>query len=199
MKILVIDDNQKHLNSALQTLAGHDVTICSTHDEALKLLQRNIDRDLFSSLFAKYRSSGMKVHGIGSASDRAVTESRLPYQWDAVLCDLLMPAGQNQQGYEGEKFIGQEMPIGWSLALMASRAGAKYVAVVTDTSHHDHPASAMLDSIGDHIFDIDGAKVLMTNTVHMVDVEGADGYIEKGKNWGEILNYLVIPCPDLIS
>jgi hypothetical protein len=29
---------------------------------------------------------------------------------------------------------------------MAALNGAKYVAVVTDTNHHDHPASAMLDA-----------------------------------------------------
>ena len=35
--------------------------------------------------------------------------------------------------------------MGFALALLAVVRGAKYVAVVTDTSHHDHPASAMLD------------------------------------------------------
>lgn len=65
--------------------------------------------------------------------------------FDVVLCDLLMPAGMMRMGSRGEKYIGQEMPVGFALSLMAVMHGARYVAVVTATNHHDHPASAMID------------------------------------------------------
>lgn len=71
-----------------------------------------------------------------------------PPPFDVVLTDLLMPAGSVQQGGEGAKYVGQEMPVGFALALMAVLHGAKLVAVVTDLDHHKHPAAAMLDRLG---------------------------------------------------
>ena len=68
--------------------------------------------------------------------------------FDVVLCDLLMPAGSVEQGTEGEKYIGHEMPVGFALALMAVLQGARYVAVVTNLNHHQHPAAALLDRLG---------------------------------------------------
>lgn len=180
MKILVIDDTQVHLTAALQTLQGHDVTTCSSHDEATELL---------------YKRQGVQY-------------------WDAVLCDLLMPAGKNAQGPEGKKLVGQEMPIGWALVLHAVLSGAKYVAVVTDMNHHNHPASALLDGLGGHVFNIDEAKCLMTNRLYLVGIAGTEsactechgigrdsnpqyacrhceGFSQKGKDWGRILRQLV--------
>jgi len=210
MRIIVIDNTQKHLTAALQTLAGHDITICDTHDKALELLRSQKDNAIFKKLYAEYQAAS-----IANAYEKACQESALPY-WDAVLCDLLMPAGRNAQG-EGMRLVGQEMAVGWSLALMAARNGAKFVAVVSDMNHHAHPASAMLDAINHHIFDIDGTKMLMTNDVARVGIIGTecackecagsgktgrgDGcwrckesgtdFTEKGKDWGKILEQLV--------
>ncbi len=118
----------------------------------------------------------------GEFINRVHKESILPY-WDVVLCDLMMPASGSEQGSEGQKFVGQEMPVGWSLALSAAREGAKFVAVVTDTNHHDHPASAMLDNLNHHVFTIDGAKMLLTNRVRKTN--------NGGKDWGCILEKLI--------
>jgi CheY-like chemotaxis protein len=183
MKIIVIEDSAVHQKSAQLTLTGHELTICKTHDEALKLLS-----------------------------------SYSWPNWDVVLCDLMMPAGSNAQGQKGNRFVGEEMAVGWSLALSAAKNGAKFVAVVTDMNHHNHPASAMLDELNHHTFKIDNAKMLMTNRVRFVDVEGYEApcdicegtgkiswsgkdchnekchngmTIGKGKDWGDILNKLV--------
>lgn len=118
MKILVIDDSPLHHASARQTLGGHEVTIASTYDEAHRLL-----------------------NGVTEGFTHESGQS-----FEAVLSDLLMPASEMTMGPEGEKYVGQEMPVGFALSLMAALNGAKYVAVVTDTNHHDHPASAMLDA-----------------------------------------------------
>lgn len=214
MKILVIDDTRTHLTAALQTFTGHDVTVCASHDEALKFLSKQYDEPERQRLLEKYRAEGFE-----NSWSKACNETLLPY-WDAVLCDLLMPAGRDAQGGDGMKFIGQEMPVGWSLALTAAKCGAKYVAVVTDMNHHHHPASAMLDRLDGHIFTIDDAKMLLTNHVGMVGIAGTEhtcpdcggtgkkkwenggeydcysckagtAFAEKGKNWGAILGQLL--------
>ena len=148
MKVLVIDDSTNHQQSARQVLsAEHDLTVVGSYDEAAKLINRPYNWEKDPDF--KY--------------------------WDAVLCDLLMPAGRNAQGPNGMKYVGVEMPVGWSLAIQAAIEGAKYVAVVTDMNHHDHPASAMLDSLNRKIFTINGAKVLMTNYVNLVGITGTEG------------------------
>jgi CheY-like chemotaxis protein len=216
MKVLVIDDSQVHLKAALQTLIGHDITVCSTHDKADELLRQQYDENKVEKLKAQY-----KVAGIENPWSKARVESKLPY-WDVVLTDLLMPAGRMAQGGEGLQHVGKEMAVGWSLALRAAKEGAKYVAVVTDTNHHHHPASAMLDDVSGHVFTIDGAKVLMTNRVSLVGIKGTehacdecggtgqlarrDGskyrcyycengvdFAEKGKDWGKVLDQLLNP------
>lgn len=215
MKILVIDDMQVHLAAALQTLAGHDVTVCGSHEEAYQLLGTQYASNR-KALQEQYEREGMDGY---DAYQKAQAETKLPY-WDAVLSDLLMPAGSMDQGNKGMEYVGKEMAVGWSLALLAARMGAKYVAVVTDMNHHNHPASAMLDAFNRHIFSIDGAKVLMTNSVQKVGITGTecqcekchgtgqqsreDGskyncyyckggvdYSQKGKDWGEILKQLI--------
>lgn len=214
MKILVIDDTQVHLDSAKQALNGHDVTYCATHEQAVGLLfkRNNSDENRRNALKNQYEAEGMKW---SEASDKADAETLLPY-WDVVLSDLLMPAGSMAQGDTGRKYVGQEMAVGWSLALQAARTGAKYVAVVTDMNHHCHPASAMLDRFNRHFFTIDGARVLMTNYVNLVGITGTDSpcgecrgtgklgqygchhcdspgrvFAKKGKDWGEILEQLL--------
>jgi len=202
MKILVIDDSKNHRDSAVQTLAGHDLAVCSSYDEATKLLEVKYPGDDGTSKYGYRPSEG---------------EKSLPY-WDAVLCDLLMPASDECQC---DNWSGQEMPVGWSLALVAASRGAKFVAVVTDMNHHKHPASAMLDRIYKHTFVVDGAKMILTNDVATVGIKGTENtcpqcngtkrcgcedggagyecygcrpegiyYKERGKDWGFVLELL---------
>ncbi|MBI2410921.1 MAG: response regulator transcription factor [Candidatus Kerfeldbacteria bacterium] len=135
MRILVIDDNQHHLNSAKELLKEHKVTLCSTADEAIELLEPQYDDVIFHRLWSE------------KGWEEASQVARLPY-WDVVLSDLLMPAPKRNLSYFGEKFIGQEMPVGWAFVLRATLEGAKFAAVVTATNHHNHPASALLDPLG---------------------------------------------------
>lgn len=174
MKVLVIDDTQKHLDSAVKTLEGHDVTLCSSYDEALELLNpRCWDEKLKTYKTRDY--------------------------WDAVLCDLLMPVGEHTHGQSVHKCVGQEMPFGLTLALTAARCGAKYVLMLTDASHHHNPASAMLDSLGNshgepHIFNIDGAKVAMTNFIEYFEFEGEEEEAECYNCQGTKLSYKARSC-----
>ncbi|HAS00039.1 MAG: hypothetical protein US57_C0004G0033 [Candidatus Moranbacteria bacterium GW2011_GWC2_37_73] len=204
MRILVIDDTQANLDAALQTLNGHSVTLCSTHNEAIELLHRKNDEEALHKLKKQLMEEGI---GWEEAYFKAKKETLLPY-WDAVLCDLLMPPTNKNQNHP-ELFIN-EMPVGWSLALQAAKEGAKLVAVVTATNHHHHPASTMLDAISEHIFIVDGAKMLLTNYERKVELAGTehackecngseeccqcDGtgvIIEEGKDWGSVLDILI--------
>jgi CheY-like chemotaxis protein len=95
-------------------------------------------------------------------------------QWDAVLCDLLMPAGS--RGDRKGVFLGQEVAVGWPLALLAAKQGVKHVAMITDACHHDHPASAMVDWLNDscsepEIFTVNNTKMLFTNWPNFIQVE----------------------------
>ena len=151
MKVLVIDDNPIHQESARQTINNHELTIVGTYDEAHLLINGN------------YKTT--------------------PVKYDVVLSDLLMPASAMTMGTEGMKYAGQEMPVGFALSLMAALRGTKFVAVVTDIGHHDHPASAMLDPFTSSCpsefndvgvsprFVINGAKVGYYHAP-MTDVEG---------------------------
>jgi CheY-like chemotaxis protein len=173
MKILVIDDKKKNLDSAKELLSDHEVTTVQTYDEGLGIL------DL--------RYANKMNHG-----------------FDVVLVDLLMPASNHKQGHEGAKFIGQEMPIGIFLALLAAQYGAKYVAVFSDTNHHDHPASACFDSFhkgvsflpyvdektGETICDKDEHIVLRVNDAKLI-LTNKESWIETAKNWRKVLDYLL--------
>lgn len=154
MRILVIDDNPLHHASARQTLGGHEVTIVGTYDEAHKLLEEprahwkavndELERRGFKNPYAPNMTA--EERAAARAEEKRIEQELCPPPpFEAVLSDLLMPASRMTMGPEGEKYIGQEMPVGFALSLMAA-LHAKYVAVVTATNHHNHPASAMLDA-----------------------------------------------------
>ncbi|MEI7890492.1 MAG: hypothetical protein WCI36_00835 [bacterium] len=65
--------------------------------------------------------------------------------FDVALIDLLMPAESMTLGERGMEFFGQEIMVGYPLSIFLAMSGVKLVGVVTDTGHHDHPASAIMD------------------------------------------------------
>jgi CheY-like chemotaxis protein len=69
-------------------------------------------------------------------------------QFDVVLLDLLMPPESFTLSDKAfERVVGSEFPAGIFIALVAARAGVKDIRIVTDASHHDHPATALIDFI----------------------------------------------------
>ncbi len=173
MKILVVDDNPIHQQSARQTLGEHDLTVIGGHDEALVQLDRTSRTLIERGFRTTPPSSGKEEQRAWWEAFGVATKEPNPY-WDAVLCDLLMPAGRESQGGEGLQYVGQEMPVGWSLAITAAIRGAKYVAVVTDVNHHNHPASAMLDTMNRTVFALEGARALFTNYAPMIGIDGTE-------------------------
>ena len=173
MKILVIDDSPVHQQSARQTLEGHELTVVSSYDEALKFMGQSQWENV---------------------NPRPV--------FDAVLTDLMMPAGMGLLGGDGMKYVGQEMPMGFGLALLAVLcSGAKLVGVVTDMTRHDHPASRLLGLLigRDEQWVANGKPRFVMNGVTVgfyCDGAGVGSVVvpgseSPGKDWGKVLAHLL--------
>lgn len=224
MKILVFDDSPIHRKSAELTLKGHDVTIVGNYDRAQAALVPKKDRERGEVLFKeKYRNTDPN-----DCDDPNEKPARRQYyeecmeratiypDFDAVLTDLLVPASDQKLGYKGERFAGQEMPLGSIIALLAIHAGIKNVAVVTNMGHHDHPASAALDCFSHGVSKAKGVRLICTNQFNptwldehtgevipddfLESAAGKEKYgsfmmrhdrVEGGKNWGQILQRLL--------
>ncbi len=154
MKVLVFDDSEIHRESARLTLGNdHNVTIVGTYDEAQEALKPKLDYDKARRLTQEMCKEAGIPEGFKSwekgadpkhvakekeLSEKAYELSTTYPDFDAVLTDLMVPASKQAQGDQGRKFVGQEMPLGTMIALLAIAAGIRKVAVVTDMSHHNH-------------------------------------------------------------
>lgn len=157
MKILVFDDSEIHRKAAALLLKEHDVTIVETYNEAEDALKTLPDIDYWDKLAAH---AGLKEptsmdrsewKSYNKASKELMRKAWCRSEFDAVMTDLLVPASSRCMGDEGSKFVGQEMPLGAIIALRALAAGVRLVAVVTDTDHHDHPASSAICGFPDYL------------------------------------------------
>lgn len=162
MKILVIDDSTVHLKSAKEQLGSHDLTVVNNFDDAQKLL------------------------GGGYNSDKRTKTNT--HDFDVVLTDLMMPASAQYMGNRGSEFVGQEMSVGIFLALLAAKNGAKFVGVLTDGCHHDHPAIACFDAFNSDedtpdSFRVADASVTLCNGNRFA----GGGY----KQWGEFFAWII--------
>ena|SRR3989344_5470066 len=121
-------------------------------------------------------------HEVTSLGDYAEAAKLLYRQkFDAALLDLLMPAEPMMLGDRGLEHLGQPIPVGFPLSILAANEGVPLVAVATDTNHHDHPASAIVDWF-DKQFVVGGSKVMWMHAPLRAD--GA-------KDWAEVLNRLL--------
>lgn len=174
MKILIVEDDPKHQDAARRLLGeDYELEIISNPDTAKERLEPQFDAAKEAQLleaagFPKGFSAWDK-----SVSDetrkkywdeqrKAHKESRLPFAYDAVLLDLMLPATRAAMGDAGMKFVGQLMPYGYSLAIHAIQNGAKKVGILTETNHHMHPMSAALDSLRlGKVMQIDDSKFVL--------------------------------------
>lgn len=77
----------------------------------------------------------------------------------AALLDLLMPTEGMTLGSEGLEHLGEPFAVGYPLAVYLAAQGIPFVAVATDTNHHNHPASALMDWFGGRVMNINGSRV----------------------------------------
>ena len=225
MRILVIDDSSVNLEAARTQLAGHEVVMASSYDLGRDLLTGSgkcIREKVLDLLWSRgierpkkpewhLFESNEKWEEAQKAYDEAERAWLFTYSacakeiscFEVVLCDLMMPPSQEEikEELRGGLF-GKEMPVGIFLALAAAARGAKYVGLLTDSSHHDHPASACLDAFhpvdGESKpkpFTLNGAKVILSNNRNwIIGGEYDHDPANKGKrvkNWAALLDYLL--------
>lgn len=124
MRILVADDMPANLESARQTLAGHDLTLCGTVEEA--------------------------CHALGFRAPSAPATVTEPF--DAVLTDLWMPMPLPERSkllgvHFSKRDTGGLAPVGLIFALRAVNQGTRFVAILTDSDHHTDPLVTVMDLI----------------------------------------------------
>jgi len=135
------------------------------------------------------------------------------FDFEVVLVDMMMPMSKETLVPEAFNADGQ-VPYGFVLALMAAHRGAKYVAMVTDTNHHEGAMSAALDNLCPSYYDdlsakyvtlftIEGAKVVFVHAPfvyrkgskapfeHQMECCSMEGCSEEGKDWGRVLKDLI--------
>jgi CheY-like chemotaxis protein len=135
------------------------------------------------------------------ANARSVT----PLAFEAVLVDMMMP--MSEATLAPDVWVPDEqVPYGFILVLKAALRGARFVAMVTDTNHHEGAMSAALDHLGPGYypdnddqppfapnFVINGAKVMFVHAPFCRDDDGeflgesTDGRQSRIKDWGIIL------------
>lgn len=108
-------------------------------------------------------------------------------KFDAVLLDLLMPAEGMMLGSDARvEYLGKEIDVGFAMVLAMAMTGASWIAVATDTNHHAHPASALVDWFSGHVLTINGSTALIMHSPMC-----SDGT----KDWGKVLARLLANKP----
>lgn len=179
MRILVFDDNPINQKFARVLLKDHDLTVVGSYDEASDLL----------TPFEWHNEPNPKFQ-----------------KFDVVMTDLMVPASDSCLVGKALDYAGQEMPLGSIIALLALHAGVKKVAVVSDTNHHQHPASAALDPfqgekdeparVGDAVlyctnYNVNG--LFDAETYEQLDKYGKDRREKEiwAKDWNAVLQILL--------
>ena len=187
MKILVIEDKAIHCESAKVTLSGHDVTIVSSFDGAMDLMEKKIDQDKLRDLlaeagFPKCPDQREKERWVAYWQLQSELEPKcvIPFPFEVVLTDMMLPMSRKTLGPRVYK-PDEQVPYGFTIALKATLRGAKFVAMLTDSNHHEGPLSAALDHLGEAYypsqgfvpnFSINGARVMFVHTPFCRDVVG---------------------------
>ena len=194
MKILVIDSEKMHRDSARKTLEGHDLTVVSSFAEAMDIMKPKFDKEKERRLMrgTEFRNvtffeySGMNPQR--KARYHKVTAEVMEASWvtpkfDVVLTDMMNPS-HNQDSTN-------QSPFGFLIVLRAAKIGTKHVAMVTDKKNEDGGIKDTLVYIStpwyqagfQPNFEINGAKVLFTYAPLCTD--------DESKDWGQVLKDLL--------
>ncbi|MGD0576897.1 MAG: hypothetical protein ABSA74_02375 [Candidatus Staskawiczbacteria bacterium] len=118
----------------------------------------------------KHRRAGVKQlselgHEAVPLFDYGMAEEVISGQpFDAALIDLLMPAEPTTLGPQAcAEWVGKEIGVGFPLVLYLS-GWIKMIAVATDTNHHAHPMSAIVDWFHGKALSVNGARVLIMHS-----------------------------------
>lgn len=181
LRILVVEDKASHRKAAEETLSGHELTIVNSFDEAIEIMKEKVDQDnvqrlLVEAGFPERPADKALRDAYYKLRDEATAKSTIPFPFDVVLTDMMMP--MSRKTIVPEVFNPEEqVPYGLIIALNAASRGAKYVAMVTDTNHHQGAMSAAIDHLGSAYyhdgtpsFSVNGAKVLFVHAPFIKEV-----------------------------
>ena len=192
LNVLVIEDSKRHQEAAVEQLEarGHKVTVASSLIEA-EILLEGIDLEELPSCWLDAFGDEYVKEDIRRWQVPEFRERYPLAAFDVVLTDMNLPASKGLTGVHPKVLKEGLVPLGFIFALRAAARGARYVAMVTDTNHHNSAMSAALDAFagpdGDesHTFNIDGARVMFR---HAPTVKSGEGWV---KDWGHVLGDLV--------
>lgn len=188
MRVLVIEDKEMHRQSAKETLPGHEVTIIGSFDEAMNLMREKIDEEKVARLMAEaglppkpnQKWERERWSAYWQTHSAAEKKSVMPFPFDAVLTDMMMPMSRKTLA-PGIFEYSEQVPYGFIIALRAALFGAKYIAMLTDTNHHQGAMSAVLDHLGNASyhsmtpnFEINGTKAIFVHTPFVADIVGKE-------------------------
>lgn len=171
MKILVVDDIPEQLELAKRLLSPNTVETAQGWTEAKKRLvsKGEYNKDLYNN----------------------------PEGFDVVLTDMMMPG--EGEGLADKSRVGEPVPYGFNVALLALRCGVSKVAVVSngqgdDGNHHENPTLWACDTLNGFCF----ASRLMFFTGYDCPYMNDDRPEVKGndspyhlKDWGKVLEDLL--------
>lgn len=164
MRILIIEDKEKHILSAEKFAqeCEHEVTIARSYAEAEVALCGD---DHFG------RENPVK-------------------NFEVVMTDMFLPTSPIGLG-RPQDFMETEQPYGLTLLLLAMKTGVKAVGILTDGNHHQNPMTWALDTLGAYdgpkAFTIGNTTVLCSSNGPTLSRE--DGNLPEGdplmyaKNW----------------
>jgi CheY-like chemotaxis protein len=149
LNILVLDDCEKNRRSAQALLGNHNLTVVGNYDDAQLLLQATINHEVASSfgLVPPKQKEDWPFWEQGIIKLNQASRAMMVYpKYDVVMTDLMMkPSHQAMHSKKHLPILTEEQPVGVFIALLALSNGVKNVGVLTDTDHHEHPASAAFD------------------------------------------------------
>ena len=161
MKVLVIDDLAENIESAKQTLVGHELTTASTVQEAFDILWA----------WRQGKNGGFDVvltdASMPLGQFEGYREGNFPYQADGT--------EEEFEAWIKSRDGRMDLQVGSFFALAASNLGA-LVGICSDRNHHMDWSAALLDLI---VFEWKS------------DNRIASFYTPSPKNWGEALQKLL--------
>lgn len=113
----------------------------------------------------RHRRSGLRQlqaagHEVIALSDYGEARKRAKEEmFDVALIDLLMPAEATTLGTKGLEHLGREIGVGFPMVLELAHSNVGKIAVATDTNHHDHPMSAIVDWFCGRTLTVNGKPV----------------------------------------
>jgi hypothetical protein len=136
----------------------------------------------------KHRRAGVSQlealgHEVVALSDYTEARKRARSgEFDVALLDLLMPAETTTLGPDAiAKYVGEEIGVGFPLALSLALMGVRLIGVATDMNHHNHPMSAIVDWFP-HQLTVNQSCVLFKHA--RLNDDGS-------KDWGRLLQQLL--------